>query len=183
MVGSNENSYQHMHHGMHHGHGRRMRESAYDLNEIVKFLDIQNDWDVADLGAGDGYFSKEFIKYAKSVTAVDIDDTFFNEMNSLGIKTIKADLCKFSEGNFDLIFIANVYHGIRMECKDSFLNNIKNMAKKYVAIMDFNELRMFGPPMRVKKEDVIKDMAKYGFVIYKEKDLKYHYLLIFEKVE
>lgn len=167
--------------GMHHGHGGRMRDSAYDLKEIIDFLDIKREWDVADLGAGDGYFSKEFIKYAKSVTAVDIDPTYFDDMNALGIKTIKADLCSFASGSYDLIFIANVYHGLRHECRENILENIKKMANKYVAVMDFNELRLFGPPMRVKKEELISDFEAYGFKLYREKDLKYHYLLIFEK--
>ncbi|MGC8564926.1 MAG: class I SAM-dependent methyltransferase [Thermoplasmata archaeon] len=180
MVNPNEKTFYGMHHGMHHG--QRMRESAYDLKEIIDFLEIKKDWDVVDLGAGDGYFSKEFIRYAKSVTAVDIDSTYFNEMNSYGIKTIKADLCTFAEGSYDLVFMANVYHGLRRECKENILENIKKMSKKYFAIMDFNDVRLFGPPMRVKKEEVIQDLERYGFKFYKEKDLKYHYILVFEKM-
>ncbi|MDP8011517.1 MAG: class I SAM-dependent methyltransferase [Thermoplasmata archaeon] len=165
-----------------HHHGGRMRDSAYNIKEIIDFLEIKNDWEIADLGAGDGYFSKEFVKYAKSVTAIDIDNSYFDEMNSLGIKTIKADLCKFDQGKYDLTFMANVYHGLRLECKENLLENIRKITKKYFAIMDFNELRMFGPPMRIKKDEVIKDLESQGFKLYKEKDLKYHYLLVFEKI-
>ncbi len=168
--------------GRHHGHGARMRDKAYDINEIMDFLEIKRDMDVADLGAGDGYFSKEFIKFAKSVTAIDIDNTYFKEMNELGIKTVQSDLCKYSEGSFDFTFMANVYHGLRLGCKESLLKNIEKITKKYFAIMDFNEARMFGPPMRVSKDEVIKDLEKHGFRLLKEKDLKYHYLLVFEKV-
>ena len=164
-----------MHHGM-------MRERAYNLKEIVDFLGINKDWDVADLGAGDGYFSKEFLKYARSVTAIDIDiDCCSDELKEMGIKTIKADLCKYSVGKYHLLFMANVYHGLRRSCRESILNNMAKMSLKYIAILDFNEKRLFGPPFRVKKEEVIDDFLSVGFKVVKIKDLEFHYLILFEK--
>ncbi len=158
-------------------HGRRM----YDLKEIVNFLGINKNMDVADLGAGDGYYSREFIKYAKSVTAIDIDDFYFQEMQSMGIRTVKADLCSYSEGEFDLLFMANVYHGLRRSCREDLLKNMKKMSRRYIAIMDFNEKRLFGPPFRVKKEEVIQDMDAIGFKLVKAHDLEYHYIILFER--
>jgi tRNA A58 N-methylase Trm61 len=35
-----------------------IRQGAYDIKEIVEFLGINKEWDVADLGAGDGFFQK-----------------------------------------------------------------------------------------------------------------------------
>ncbi len=165
-------------------HGARMRDSAYNVDEIVTFLGIQQGDKVLDLGAGDGFFSKEFKKITDDVTALDIDDEYFNDLEKLGIKTIKEDICNYDEGHYNLIFIANVYHGIRNMCREKLLENLNKMAKKYVAIVDFNpERTMFGPPssIRISKEKIIEEFQQKGFKLLKEKYLKYHYLLIFNR--
>jgi len=77
--------------------------------------------------------------------------------------------------------MANVYHGLRRSCRESILNNMAKMSLKYIAILDFNEKRLFGPPFRVKKEEVIDDFLSVGFKVVKIKDLEFHYLILFEK--
>ncbi|MGC8580783.1 MAG: hypothetical protein ACP5MW_00335 [Thermoplasmata archaeon] len=133
------------HNGMHrhHWYGALMRPNAYDIKEIMGFLEIKKEWDIVDLGC-DGFFSKGFFKYGKSFTAIDINPTYFTELNKLGIITKKANLCNFSEGGYDLTFMSNVYHGSRQGCKESVIKAIGNITKKYFAIMDFNEKRLFG---------------------------------------
>jgi 16S rRNA A1518/A1519 N6-dimethyltransferase RsmA/KsgA/DIM1 with predicted DNA glycosylase/AP lyase activity len=166
-------------------HGAGMRDSAYNVEEIVEFLGIKQGDNVLDLGAGDGFFSKEFKKITDNVTALDIDGEYFNELEKLGIKTIKSDICEYHDGLYDMIFIANVYHGIRNVCKDKLLENLNKMAKKYVAIVDFNpERTMFGPPssIRISKEKIIEEFQQHNFKFVKEKDLKYHYILIFNMI-
>ncbi|MGC8557911.1 MAG: class I SAM-dependent methyltransferase [Nitrososphaeria archaeon] len=158
-----------------------MRQRAYDIKEIVEFLGIDKEWDIADLGAGDGVFSREFAKVARTVIAYDINDKYFNEMQNEGIKTVKADLCEPQEGKYDLVFMSNVYHGLIRRCSEAVLSNFERMSKKYVAIMDFNEKRLFGPPFRVKKEEIIGDMEKHGFELIKSKELEFHYLLLFRR--
>ncbi|MGC8496704.1 MAG: class I SAM-dependent methyltransferase [Thermoplasmata archaeon] len=165
-------------------HGARMRDSAYNVDEIVKFLEIKQGDKILDLGAGDGFFSKELKKITNNVTALDIDDEYFSELEKLGIKTVKEDICKYDYGLYDLIFIANVYHGIRNMCKEKLLENLNKIANKYVAIVDFNpERAMFGPPssIRISKEKIIEEFQQHNFKLVKEKDLKYHYLLIFKR--
>ncbi len=168
---------------MHRFHGHHgLRRFAYDVNEVVDFLEIKPGMRVADLGAGDGYFSKAFKEKGAEVYAFDIDDYYFEEMQKQGIKTVKADLCGEIEGSFDLAFLANVYHDLAYECRSSILNNLKRVAKK-VAILDFKEGVPFGPPWKIKKEEVIKDLEGAGFELEKEKDLRFHYLLVFKKKE
>jgi hypothetical protein len=104
-------------------------------------------------------------------------------MQNDGIKTVRADLCEPQEGRYDLVFMSNVYHGLRRQCGEAVLSNFERMSRRYVAIMDFNEKRLFGPPFRVKKEDIIDDMEKHEFKLVKSKDLKFHYLLLFIKVQ
>ncbi len=42
---------------------------------------------------------------------------------------------------------------------------------------------MFGPPVsiRLSKDRVINDMKSIGFKLVKEKELKFHYLVLFER--
>lgn len=165
-------------------HGAKMRDSAYNIDEIIEFLGINRGDNVLDLGAGDGFFSKEFKKVTDSVTALDIDDEYFNDLERLGIKTIKSDICEYQNGLYDLVFISNVYHGIRNLCKEKLLENLNKIAKKYVAIVDFiPERAMFGPPssIRISKKNIIEDFKLHNFKLVKEKDLKYHYIIIFER--
>jgi hypothetical protein len=102
-------------------------------------------------------------------------------LQKAGVKTIRADLCRGQDGIYDLLFMANVYHGIRRACKDAILNNFKMMTRKYVAIMDFKEDTFFGPPFKIKKEEVISDMEKHGFTLVRSKDLRFHYITLFKK--
>lgn len=169
-----------MHHF--HRHFEGLRRKVTDPAEVAEVLGINKDMDVLDLGAGDGFFSKEFVKRARSVTALDVDDYYFKELNSLGIRTVKANACEEIPGTYDLIFIANVYHDLVRECKESALKNIATAARRYVAVLDFNEKRMFGPPFRVPKEEVIRDFTGLGFNLKLEKDYEFHYLLLFERV-
>jgi len=165
---------------MHHFHHGGYNRFAYDINEIIDFLDLNEGMKVADFGAGDGRFSYAFKEKGAVVYAFDADDYYFKEMEEKGIKTIKINLCEKIDGEFDLVFMANVYHDLVRECKDSILENLKRITK-LIAILDFNEKRVFGPPWRIKKEEVINDMKKIGFELVKQKDLTYHYLLLFNK--
>lgn len=165
---------------MHHFHHGRNSTFAYDINEIVNFLEIKEGMKVADLGAGDGRFSYAFKEKGAVVYAFDVDDYYFKEMQEKGINTVKKNLCEGIDGEFDLVFMANVYHDFVRECKGSILESLRLVAKS-VAILDFNEKRLFGPPWRVKKEEAIADMNKIGFELVKQKDLQYHYLLLFKK--
>jgi SAM-dependent methyltransferase len=158
------------------------RDSSFEENEILDFLEIDEDTSVLDAGCGDGFYTKMFIKRSKNVTAIDLYSDFFEELNSIGVKTYKADICTFDLGTYDLIFIANVFHDL--ECQNTVFENLYKMSNKYVAILDFKLDTPFGPPksIRIPKEKMINMFESNKFKLIKEKDLKYHYFLIFKKV-
>jgi cyclopropane fatty-acyl-phospholipid synthase-like methyltransferase len=108
---------------------------GHTIENIVKFLDVKEGNSVLDLGAGTGVFSKEFIKVTKNLTALDLNNKYFRKLEKLGIKTVKADICEYHDGNYDLILIANVYHHVRNICNEKFFENLNKMSKKYVAII------------------------------------------------
>ncbi len=173
-------------HRSRHGAGNAGRFSPEIMKEIIDFLGIGEEDSILDLGGGDGFFSKGFLSVSKNVTLLDKVDSNFKELETMGINTIIGDMCKFHDREFDTVFMANVYHDAAYECHDSIRNNLRLIAKKNVAILDFKpDASGFGPPswLRLSKQQVISDLVSSGFKLVREKDLEYHYLLIFEKSE
>ena len=163
----------------------KIREmSGLNDKDIIDFLGIKKGYSIIDIGGRDGFFSKKMLEKTDNVTVLDINDMYFDELQKAGIKTIKADICDYSEGSFDLVFMSNVYHDLIQECGDKALKNINKMAKQYIAILDFKpQDTIFGPPVsiRLSKGKVINDMENIGLKLVKEKELRYHYLLLFER--
>ncbi|MGC8497698.1 MAG: class I SAM-dependent methyltransferase [Thermoplasmata archaeon] len=155
------------------------RESLFDENEILDFLEVSGDTSILDAGCGDGFYTKMFIKRSKNVTAIDLYSDFFEELNSIGVKTYKADICTFDRGTYDLIFLANVFHDL--ECQGEVFERLYKICNSRVAILDFKLDTPFGPPesIRIPKEKMISIFEGNKFKLVKEKDLKYHYFLIF----
>ena len=163
----------------------RIREmSGLTDKTIIDFLEIKKGYSIIDVGGRDGFFSKRMLEKTADVTVLDLNDIYFDELKQVGIKTIKTDICDYSSGSFDLVFMSNVYHDLVQECGNKALKNINKIAKKYIAILDFKpEDTMFGPPVsiRLSKEKVIADLESIDFKLVKETELKYHYLLLFER--
>ncbi|MGC8533742.1 MAG: class I SAM-dependent methyltransferase [Candidatus Parvarchaeum sp.] len=163
----------------------KIREmSGLNDKTIIDFLNIKRGHSVIDIGGRDGFFSKKMLEKTDDVTVLDLNDMYFGELKQAGIKTIKADICDYSSGSFDLVFMSNVYHDLMQECNEKALENIGKIAKRYIAVLDFKpEDTMFGPPVsiRLSKEKVEEDMKSIGFKLIKEKELRYHYLLLFER--
>ncbi|MCL4391118.1 methyltransferase domain-containing protein [Candidatus Parvarchaeota archaeon] len=160
------------------------RISGLDDQSILGFLDIKKGYSVIDIGGGDGFFGKKFMQFTDDVTVLDFNDRYFENLKNSGIKTIKEDICHYNKGKYDLVFMSNVYHDLVYECREDVLKNIQKIAKRYIAVLDFKpEETPFGPPLKIRlgKSQVIEDMGSIGFKQSKELELKYHYLLLFEK--
>ena len=75
----------------------KIRENYYDQSVKDKLLELKilkRDMTVVDLGAGDGYLTREVAKYVEKVVAVDISKEMLNELNrkamEQGIRNIEA---------------------------------------------------------------------------------------------
>ncbi|MEM3019775.1 MAG: class I SAM-dependent methyltransferase [Candidatus Micrarchaeaceae archaeon] len=157
----------------------RMRNASFNEDEIIGFLGIKEHMSVLDLGAGDGFFAKMFVNRGAEVTAVDRNSKYFEDMNDLGIATKKGDICTFDEGKYDLVFIANVLHDL--DCHATLPSNLLKMVKNELAILEFKEDAPFGPPsdIRLRPEDVEGIFEPAGFKLVKQKELRYHYIMLF----
>jgi len=172
------------HFGNHFGHhfGQHRRRNS-DENAILEFFDFSENCSLLDLGCGDGFFTKMFLKRCRNITGVDLDDSYFEELQKVGIMTYRSDICSFNQGKYDIIFMSNVYHDLAWKCDGSFYKNLYEMSKKYLAILDFKMETAFGPPKRIRlpKERIIENFESHRFKFVKEKDLNTHFLLLFEK--
>ncbi|EQD58492.1 Methyltransferase type 11 [mine drainage metagenome] len=158
-----------------------MRSISFDEDSLMEFLGAGELSSVLDLGAGDGFFAKMFANRGAQVTAVDINDKYFAEMNGLGIATEKEDICKFRKGMYDMVFMANVLHDL--ECKEIAASNISIMSKRYFAAIEFKNDTPFGPPkyIRISPDEVSELFKTAGFKLARQKELKYHYVMLFRK--
>ncbi len=166
------------------GHHHRMRkEAGLDPDEIASFLDLRSEQKIIDIGGGDGYFALGFLKYTPNVYMLDIENWSNEDFSKKNIKFIQSNFCNFkTDEKFHVGFMANVYHDFRMECKENSLNNLENLITERIGILDFIPGKaFFGPPFKVKEEDVISDMEKIGFKLTKKKYLQYHYYLVFDR--
>ncbi len=154
-----------------------------DDDSIINFIDIKKGENVIDIGGRDGFFARKILRFTDKVTVLDVNNAYFDQLEKEGIKTINADICSYSKGKYDLVFMSNVYHDIMQECKDA-VTNIEKLARNRIVILDFKpDGATFGPPknIRITREKVIEDMEKINFEIQKELDLPYHYLLVFKR--
>ena len=159
----------------------KMRSASFNEDEIMDFIEVKEHMKVLDLGAGDGFFAQMFASRRAIVTAVDRDNRYFGDMNNIGISTIKKDICSFNDGTYDIVFMANVLHDL--DCQERVANSISAMARNRLAIIEFKDDAPFGPPvnMRLSPDAVRSIFEAVWFRLSRKKELKYHYILLFEK--
>jgi arsenite methyltransferase len=175
------------------------RDAWQQPDRVIASLELHLGDEVADLGAGSGYFTVRLAREVGAsgkVYAVDIDPKMLDyierraeEEKLDNIQTILADPDdpKLGSQSVDLIFICDVLHHIP--------DRGKYYPKLYRALrpggrlvnVDFQKRDLpLGPPleMKIDKKDSIKEIEAAGFHFVKEFEfLKYQYFLLFEKEE
>jgi arsenite methyltransferase len=175
------------------------RDSWQQPDQVIESLDLRQGDEVADLGAGSGYFTLRLAREvgpSGKVYAVDVDQQMLDDIERRAeeekldnIQTILADPDdpKLGSQSVDLIFICDVLHHIshRGEYYPKLLRALR-LGGRLVNI-DFRKRQLpVGPPveMKIDKKDCIKQFQAAGFAFVKQFDfLKYQYFLLFEKQE
>lgn len=163
---------------------------------IEKLGDVKGK-NIADIGAGTGYFSFKMAAKGAQVTAIDVDDRFLKHIennktsaNSTLVKTQKVDFGSpnLIATNFDAVVIINTYH--HLENRYDYLREIWRGVKPggQLLIVDFKtEETPHGPPlkMRIDGFKVMKELQKAGFskVIIDVTSLPYQYIITARKLE
>lgn len=95
------------------------RRKWLPADEVLRLLDIQADWTIADIGAGTGYFTLPMARIATKVFAVDVEPGMLarietklieTELNNVTCLESEASATGLVGSSCDCIFLANVWH-------------------------------------------------------------------------
>lgn len=97
-------------------------DGIHPKHRLMKYHDwftqkIQNDWDVLDIGCGNGALANAVASVSKSVTAIDIEEKNINKaeqmFGSSGVDFICADATRYEfKSRFHAIILSNVLEHI-----------------------------------------------------------------------
>ena len=156
-------------------------------NEIIDVLELEAGTDVADIGAGTGFFSRMMAhKVGRgTVYAVDIAENFVEHIDELskkeGLKNLKAIVCSersvdLPENSIDVAFICDVYHHFEFPF-DTMASLSKAMRPGgRLVIVDFERVRGVSRDwtlghVRCGKGTVTDEVKDSGFDFVEEIDL------------
>lgn len=195
--------------GGHHRHHDRSAEEWVEIleredrdewqkpDEVVGALALEPGQDVADIGAGSGYFSARIARVVGpqgKVFAVDIQQDLMDHLAARaereGLPNLVPTLGTpddpgLTAGSVDLIFICDVVHHI--ENRQPYYAKLAKALKPggKLAIVDFYKRELpVGPDpgMKIAREEMIAELEQAGFSLDGEHELlPYQYFLVFAR--
>jgi arsenite methyltransferase len=171
------------------------RDAYQKPHEVLTALGLKPGEVVADIGAGSGYFTFRLAHHVGDtgkIYAVDVSPDMILHINRR-IRELKVDNVisiladpddpLLPDASVNRFFFSNSWHHIDNPTK--YLALMKKMLKPAgeIMIIDFHKKDLpVGPPMPMKiaREDLIKQMESNGFRLAKEHTfLPYQYFLVF----
>ncbi|MBC7129427.1 MAG: methyltransferase domain-containing protein [Thermoplasmatales archaeon] len=175
---------------------RKASDKKSKADEIIKAIGLKKGQNIADIGAGGGYFALRFAGLVGEgkVYAVDVNPDLLEfvkkaaeEKGIDNLITILSDgeNLNLPEKSLDFIFMRNVTHhiGNRVE----YFKKLKKFLKKdgKVIIIEYKKKR-FSPFHRhyVAKEVIIKEMEESNYLLEKDFDFlpKQHFTIWKQKI-
>lgn len=170
------------------------REAWQQPDKVVESLKLRPGQNVADIGAGSGYFTRRFARAVHPggfAVAVDVEPGFFpyvaeraREAGQNNIFTLRADNDNphLEEKGFDLVFICNTVH--HMEDRVSYFRTIAPALREggRLVVVDFFKDRDIpvgpGPAMRLTPESLTAELEQAGYAVEVDEEmLPYQYIL------
>ncbi|MGV6817858.1 MAG: class I SAM-dependent methyltransferase [Thiotrichales bacterium] len=175
------------------------REVFARRKDILRELDLKPGQDIADVGAGTGFFSLLFADAVKpdgKVYAVDITPNFIESIKKraagAGLKNLRPVLntpysLELPKESVDLVFISDTYH--HFEYPESMLYSIYQAMRPdaRLIIIDYKKEAENTSPwvmrhVRPSEKEVIKEVSAAGFKLEKRVDMmQTQYFLVFSK--
>lgn len=188
----------HRGHGHHHGHANAfMHQSDFeDLvkrfespdraewqkpDELIASLGELNGKQIADLGAGTGYFSVRLAKTGAHVIALDVDQQFVDYMNdrmsklppaeaaNMEVRLTPYEHADLGEGEVDMVLTVDTYH--HFENRVAYFTRLRTNIKPggSLVIVDFKPGdQPQGPPteMKIAPDQIEKELKEAGFTTF-----------------
>ncbi len=189
----------HFYYGSYEGHVQHEEDPAraewQRPDKVLDYLLIKKGYQVADIGAGTGYFTVLFSKRvggSGTVYAVDVErrmlDYIKDRAEKKGLHNITEILADrddplLRKSSLDLIFICNTYYNFRN--KVQYLKKLKDCLKKggrLAVIEEKLNSKRDRPPLHKRRaqEKVVNEAIQAGFRLEADIDvLPYQYFLIF----
>lgn len=173
------------------------REEWQRPDMVVDRLNLRQGDEVADLGAGSGYFTMRLARAVGEqgkVYAVDVEPKMLDYINARAakekldnIQTILADPNdpNLGSASVDVIFICDTLHHI--EHRSAYYQLLLRALRPggRLVNIDFHKRSLpVGPPveMKIDRKTCIKEIEAAGFHLAEDIEfLKYQYFLIFER--
>ena len=179
----------------------RPGREIFDLKEIiVKAANIQTGMEIADIGAGTGFYTRLFASAVGpegKVYAVDIAENFIDEIvnqaeqagmnNVIGIVNSPRET-GLKAGSIDLAFVCDTYH--HFEYPRTMLRSIYHALRQggSLIVIDFRKMKGVSSNWvmshtRANKETVIREIESEGFVLTEDQALmKTNFYLRFSRL-
>lgn len=170
------------------GHGHRFnpdkagklldpkRKQIISPEKVMEIFELRRSDVVADLGAGNGYFTVPFaLNTDQTVYAVDIEPKMLdllkehariNDVKNIQYVESNLESISIQDGEVDKILIAFVIHEVPDRIK--VYNELKRIKKQggKIVIVEWQEVESeMGPPLkeRISSEELQKELEKNGF--------------------
>ncbi len=179
----------------------RPGREVFDQREIiVNAANIQTGMDIADIGAGTGFYTRLFASTVGpegKVYAVDIAKNFIDEIvsqaeeagmnNVIGIVNTPRET-GLKAGSIDLAFVCDTYH--HFEYPRTMLRSIFHALRQggSLIVIDFRKIKGLSSNWvmshtRANKEMVIREIESEGFVLTEDQDfMKANFYLRFSRL-
>ncbi len=172
------------------------RDEWQKPDEVVMSLNLKPGDVIADIGAGDGYFTKRFAKAVSpggqalglEITSSKVEymmkDAERSGLNSYKALLIDSDDPGLKPGSVDIVFMCNAYHHLANRVE--YLKRLSKSLKKNgrVVIVDFYKKPLpVGPSSldhKLAREVVLEEFKEAGYSLQGDQDLlPYQYYLEF----
>ncbi|MEM0159083.1 MAG: hypothetical protein QW812_06200 [Thermoplasmataceae archaeon] len=162
-----------------------MRQQFLDPGRFIKFVSPEKTDIIADIGAGDGYYSVLLSPFVSEVHAFDSQhDSMKLVPDNTNIRKHRKDVCEgLPKVNFSKVIFVNSFHDL--SCRQNLLRQLSEEIRPGKLIfMEFKKADTgIGPPLeiRLSEEDLDLILSPFRYFPAKGEEMGIFYLRKYER--